>query len=219
MTRTAAELIATAILPAREFVVVSRGESIGFKSTFMDDVAMDILQYIPGNFARSLWESSHNRGLSERQLAWAHKLAMDYKKYHESEVSDDNETPQFSALFAAFKAAKDRGAKRMKMRFNGIALAPNRDNTALWVTSLEEYEDGAYGPKPKYLGKVTRSGMDSRLSDTVKETIMAAASNPLMAAVRYGKDTGECSCCGRELTNAESIRLGIGPICREKFGL
>lgn len=30
---------------------------------------------------------------------------------------------------------------------------------------------------------------------------------------------GRCCCCGRELTNPESIDLGIGPECREKVGL
>lgn len=35
----------------------------------------------------------------------------------------------------------------------------------------------------------------------------------------YGKKFGTCCLCGRELTNAESVELGIGPICRERaFG-
>ena len=28
--------------------------------------------------------------------------------------------------------------------------------------------------------------------------------------------SGKCGCCGRELTDPESIRCGIGPVCREK---
>lgn len=38
------------------------------------------------------------------------------------------------------------------------------------------------------------------------------------AAQAYGLLTGNCSCCGRLLTAKESVGLGIGPICREKFG-
>jgi hypothetical protein len=35
----------------------------------------------------------------------------------------------------------------------------------------------------------------------------------------YGKRFGCCAMCGRELTNEESVALGIGPVCREKaFG-
>jgi hypothetical protein len=36
--------------------------------------------------------------------------------------------------------------------------------------------------------------------------------------VRYGRATGNCSCCGRELTDPASIAAGIGPVCAEKYG-
>jgi hypothetical protein len=77
---------------------------------------------------------------------------------------------------------------------------------------------GDYGLKPKYLGKVTRQALDSRLSDDVKEVILSASKDPLTAAIRYGKVSGECSCCGRELTDPQSIERGIGPVCATKFG-
>jgi hypothetical protein len=41
-----------------------------------------------------------------------------------------------------------------------------------------------------------------RFSNDTKQTIL-----------NYGLETGECSICGRELTDSESIRIGIGPIC------
>ena len=28
--------------------------------------------------------------------------------------------------------------------------------------------------------------------------------------------SGRCGCCGRELTDPESVRCGIGPVCRDK---
>lgn len=31
-----------------------------------------------------------------------------------------------------------------------------------------------------------------------------------------GNDEARCSCCGRPLTDPESIALGIGPVCRGK---
>lgn len=36
-------------------------------------------------------------------------------------------------------------------------------------------------------------------------------------AQEYGVATGVCCMCGIELTNPESIALGIGPVCRTKF--
>ena len=212
--RTAAQLIALALLPAREFTVVCRGESITFQSTFMDDTAWDLLQFVPGSFARSLYQAER---LSDKQLAWVHKLAVDFAAAQSSPQNDTNPS-QFESLFAAFEAAKSKGAKRLTLRFEGINVKPNRDLSALWVTSQSETEMGDYGLKPKYLGKVTPQGCDSRLSDTVKEVILSAANDPLTAAIRYGKVSGEYSCCGRQLTDPRSIERGIGPICATKFG-
>jgi hypothetical protein len=154
--------------------------------------------------------------LSEKQLAWVHKLAVDFAS--QSAPQDDTKVSQFEALFAAFETAKNKGAKRLTLRFSGINIKPNRDNTALWVTSQTEIEEGNYGMQPKFLGKITRMALDSRLSDTVKETILGAAADPLTAAIRYGKISGSCSCCGRELTDPRSIEAGIGPVCATKFG-
>lgn len=51
----------------------------------------------------------------------------------------------------------------------------------------------------------------------LEAAILKVLENPLDAAIRYGRISGTCSCCGRRLDNAESIKLGIGPICRAKY--
>jgi hypothetical protein len=197
--------------------VTARGELVTFESRLSDDAAQDLLQYCSGRFAASLWQQSYDRGLSPAQLAWAHKLSTDLLQAESAE--DSNSEPQFNRLFSVFQAAKSRGLKRLTLRLSGVNVKPNRDLTTLWVTSQTETEEGNYGPQPKYLGKITPNRLDSRLADDVKAVLLEAASDPLTAAIRYGKETGSCSCCGRDLTNAQSIELGIGPICREKFGL
>jgi hypothetical protein len=198
---------------AQNFTVTARGETINFTSTLSDAKVLETLRGMRSNFAQDLARKFNK--LSASQYAWAHKLAIDNVKVAPVK---SNEPSQFDALFAAFEAAKSKGAKRLTLRFDGINVKPNRDNSALWVTSQSETEMGDYGMKPKYLGKVTTAGCDSRLSDTVKEIIMGAAQDPLNAAIRYGKLSGECSCCGRELTDPRSIERGIGPICATKFG-
>ncbi len=202
----------------RELTVTARGEAVSFTSRLSDDAAQDLLQWCSGRFAVSLWQQSHDRGLSPAQLAWAHKLATDLLQA-ESEAADDNSEPQFARLFDTFKAAKSRGLKRLTMRFSGVIVKPSRDLQSLWVLSATEKVEGDYGLQPKYLGKVTPNRLDSRLADDVKSVLLEAAADPLTAAIRYGKETGACSCCGRDLTNAQSIAAGIGPICREKYGL
>lgn len=39
----------------------------------------------------------------------------------------------------------------------------------------------------------------------------------LEEAIKFGLDFGICACCGRVLSNPESIAAGIGPICRSKY--
>lgn len=38
------------------------------------------------------------------------------------------------------------------------------------------------------------------------------------AAERFGREIGQCSICGRTLTDETSRSIGIGPVCREKTG-
>lgn len=221
MTASPAIVRAAAHAALREPVsmtVTARGELVTFESRLSDDAAQDLLQYCSGRFAASLYQQSRDRGLSPAQLAWAHKLATDLIGREQSPDAADSSDATFAALFAAFEAAKAKGAKRLTLRFAGINVKPSRDLAALWVTSQTETEEGRYGLQPKYLGKVTPTGMDSRLPDDVKSVLTEAANDPLTAAIRYGKVSGSCSCCGRELTDPQSIERGIGPICAVKYG-
>jgi hypothetical protein len=202
----------------QQFSVTTRRDGlINFTSDLSDAEVLQSLRGQRSQFAQDL-AAKFNR-LSASQYAWAHKLAVDnVKKQQNVAKVNDADLSKFEALFNAFEAAKAKGAKRLTLRFNGVNVKPNRDLSALWVTSQTETEEGNYGLQPKYLGKVTRIGMDSRLSDDVQQTIMLAANDPLTAAIQYGKVSGECSCCGRELTDPQSIERGIGPICATKFG-
>ena len=215
MTHTASltDRVISAPVAAQKFTVTARGESITFESTFSDAKVLETLRGLRSTFAQDLARKFNK--LSASQYAWAHKLAVDANT--PAATVDVNQPSQFEALFNAFEAAKSKGAKRLTLRFDGINIKPNRDNSALWVTSQTESEEGNYGLQPKYLGKVTRTSIDSKFSDTVRETIMGAANDPLNAAIRYGKVSGSCSCCGKELTVKESIERGIGPICAKKF--
>jgi hypothetical protein len=43
--------------------------------------------------------------------------------------------------------------------------------------------------------------------------------DPLAAAIKYGKLSGRCCSCGRELTHEDSLAAGIGPVCRKRLTL
>lgn len=118
-----------------------------------------------------------------------------------------------SKISAAFAAAFSNGIKRPKVRLGGFTFsrAPDHGKNAgsIYVKRGEDY-----------LGKVTGGQFHGtrECDDAAKASIVTIAADPALAAKAYGLRTGSCSCCGRELTNADSIALGIGPICAERFG-
>lgn len=140
---------------------------------------------------------------AERQAQW--------KAEREARVTNAP-TVSTELLTAAFDKAIEKGLKRPKLRFDGFvaSLAPAAGKNA-GAVYLKDGET--------YLGKIQNGRLFASRecpADTVK-AIEAAMADPLTAAIAYGKRTGSCSCCGRELTDGESISRGIGPICAEKY--
>ena len=131
-----------------------------------------------------------------------------------------NATPayDFSGIVNAIEAAQDRGLKRITMRFSDFIVKPSKYAGKMYVFSHEK-EINQWGTLSNiYLGWITTTETNLGEIDLIKR-VQSVADDPYAAAQLYGQQTGSCSCCGRELTNSLSIELGIGPICREKFGL
>lgn len=128
----------------------------------------------------------------------------------------EGETAEISveAIATAFAAARAKGIKAPRLRLDAFVFsrAPDTGRNAGSIYVKEKAGE--------YLGKITdgRFHPTAACDDPTRTRVVAVAADPHMAAKAYGQRTGECSCCGRELTNGESIALGIGPICRGKFG-
>lgn len=118
------------------------------------------------------------------------------------------------AIATAFAAAHASKIKSPKLRLEGFVFSRAPDHGANAGSIYVKATDG------EYLGKVTdgRFRAVRTCDDPTSARVIEAAADPHKAAKAYGLKTGSCSCCGRELTNKESIDLGIGPICKEKFG-
>lgn len=69
---------------------------------------------------------------------------------------------------------------------------------------------------------MSRDGRCIPLSKTrnigpIIQTFISYSDNLEEHIIHYGLITGECSICGRELSDPDSVRIGIGPICREQL--
>ena len=72
-----------------------------------------------------------------------------------------------------------------------------------------------------YIGKVLGSyylPYNSHPAETIS-LIQEVCKSPLESAIAYGRRTGNCAVCSRDLTRHDSIDRGIGPICAERLGI
>jgi len=115
-----------------------------------------------------------------------------------------------SKIVEAIAKGKASGLKWVCLRFVGAVISEaKRHPGTLYVKG-----DGVY------LGKIA-NGVFSPSRDCTPEqqaAIVLIASDPAAAAKVYGMATNSCCVCGRELTNAESVTTGIGPICSGRLG-
>lgn len=161
-------------------------------------------------FAASLVESIKRFGkLTERQEEAARKM------FAPRPLPTATAQVDFRAVEEKFATAQRAGLKRPKLHLLGFTLSPapatGRNAGAIYVVDDAD----------TYLGKVQDGAFYKSRECTAEQVaaLEALSGDVLASAVAYGKQTGCCSCCNRLLENEESVRLGIGPICRAKWGL
>lgn len=171
-------------------------------------------KWIEDNFAANEFAQSLRRGvlrygaLTERQLAAVQRNLA--PRPAAAAVND-------AALRACFDRALASGLKRPVLRLDGVKVSPAPDTGknpgALYVKAVDE--------AGTYLGKVLGGAFNPSRDCTPEQAAEVAAlmSDPAAALDAYGKRTGNCGCCNRPLTAAESVERGIGPICAGRFGL
>lgn len=177
-------------------------------------------------FAQSMHDAIAKFGdLTERQLAAcanaAAKLAQRKAEREAQRTAAVAAAPviDMTKIEAAFGNALASGLKAPKLRIGSLVISPAKATStnagALYIKSRGSYENSTY------FGKILGGKfIKSRDCDAATEAlILKTAEDPLAAAIAYGRETGTCSCCGAELTNKISIELGIGPICRGRWGL
>ena len=187
----------------------------------------DLIEWLRANtswndFARSLVDQLDRKGvLSDKQIGAARRMMdktlatlarrADEKKAREADAT----VLDLAKIHELFGNAHQSGLGRPKLRVAELLIseAPvtGRNAGSLYVKDSGEYA-----------GKITPEGKWLPLRETRKEVegeLVELAEDPMKAVVKYGRLTGKCACCGRKLTNKESVELGVGPICRENWGI
>jgi hypothetical protein len=76
--------------------------------------------------------------------------------------------------------------------------------------------------RARYVQKVLGSPGDFRYEPVTategKSAINAITTDPAKWSMAFGMQVGACGVCGSPLTDPDSIKFGMGPICRKKWG-
>jgi hypothetical protein len=157
--------------------------------------------------------------LTERQAAAVDRCVL--RDLQRAEARD----AERAATFVQVGAASANGVIDALVRATETGKTPPKIRTAVAVFSLAKpgsaNEGCVYVKRGEtYLGKITPAGVfqpSRECTPEARAAVAAVVGNALEAAVEYGKTTGVCSCCGRELTDPVSVAAGIGPVCAQRF--
>jgi hypothetical protein len=101
-----------------------------------------------------------------------------------------------------------------KLRIGDLTISRKNGEAYCWIK---------HSACDRVVGKIEGNGTFALFSRPgVNQADLLAAlldieKDPEAAAVLHGKLSGNCSVCGRDLTDPESVARGIGPICAGKF--
>jgi hypothetical protein len=202
---------------ARVKRVESKAKKLADTRAAFDAEYPDVATFLAGAtwspFAQELaGKLAQSGALTERQVIAVRSMATkcaERRAARDAERNTGNAEVDLSPIRTMFETARANGKKTPIYRAAGLIInrAPDsgKNPGALYVKD----EAGMY------LGKI----LGTQYTGKPAPALAAIAADPRGEAIRYGKTTGTCSCCGAELTNGKSIALGIGPICASKWGL
>jgi hypothetical protein len=191
-----------------QFTVFKKGQEINFDSAFSDiEVAKD---YVKENMSFNTFAMDliSKKSLSDKQIAWLHYLATD--KLTQS-LNNEDVVGEYQPLVEKMYKAVKNNTRKFQLRLPGVNIStiPNGPNAG----GLYIFVSGSY------CGKISKDGVAhfDTLDEDVVNTLLDANENLLQLAKIYGHETGNCSVCGRTLSDPLSIQMGIGPICAQRF--
>jgi hypothetical protein len=190
----------------QSFTVTKKGQEINFVSRFetLEDAKSYLSEHEKYNtFVNDLLS---RKKVSVSQVSWMHYLA--------TQSMIDSETPvtvgEFLSLVQTMYGAVKSNTRKFQVRLPGIVLSTV--NRGVNVGCIYIYENESYA------GKITAQGnLIGDVSEDVKNLLEDANDNLLQLAKIYGHETGNCSLCGRTLSDSLSIQMGIGPICAKRL--
>lgn len=148
------------------------------------------------------------RFASDRQAEFAQKLIAWSQPRQDAKA----EQPAFTSRPNTWKAVQGFA----HITIGEISFRKKHEEPLWWI----KYGDALVGALTAegakgFAAKIRAAGLDAAV---IKAALDVIEADPIAALSAHGLATGSCGCCGRELTDPESIARGIGPICADRLG-
>lgn len=146
-------------------------------------------------------------------------------------LADFYEEPKASGLalgrevFEMFEHGVARALKFPKIRLrtgDGHTILMRRAGSRSRYPGQIQITDGRPFRESTYYGRIDCDGVlwpARAMTEQVRETLRRFAADPIGEARRYAWATGNCSYCGKKLTDVRSAAHGRGRRCSQNFGL
>jgi len=198
----------------------------------LDALIQDLISNLPKlpaqklPFATSLLNQYSRKGtLSDKQAPYVAELVA--LATGQPLPSRSANVGDFAGVVALFKTASAKlKFPKIRLYVNGIGilltLAGERSKApgSVNVAGEGRWEDRAW------YGRVSPEGtfdpsrtLTPDLSAALVPLLQELATDPLAAVQRYGKLTGHCMFCQKELTDERSKAAGFGEVCAKNYGL
>ena len=150
---------------------------------------------------------------SEKQAGYAAKL-VEWSKPRAAAAKPAADVLEVPRLFSVLQKHSTFHAGQLK-------ISRKNQDSLCWLvwgtTCVGKIEDGKvvlFSARMRQLPPVEGMSVETNVIATLREF----EADPLKTAITYGKLSGRCCSCGRDLTDPASIEAGIGPVCAGKFG-
>ena len=171
------------------------------------------------DFAMSLLNSYRAGRVSEKQAHWIATLARRASGAEPKPTAID--VAGIEALLAQARAKHPAILLRADDRPVRISVAGSKSKTpgAIMVTGTGNFESRPYYGKIVGGTFLPSPRNEPSTIASVTALLVAFAADPAATAADYGRSTGVCSFCARQLTDERSVSVGYGPICAETYHL
>ena len=164
--------------------------------------------------------ASQGRGLSQKQIAWVHILVVEFET--------PRRQPESISHLSQLKGMIDLAGQTLKWpKINletrgGQKIRLQRAGENSRTPGVINITDGRPFGENTFFGRIDLEGNlrpSENMTDEIVSLLEEINRDPQAVAKVYGSRTGNCCFCSKHLKTKESVAVGYGPICAEKFGL